>query len=431
MLLHLCVLLYTTYVGALPSWIDTSVVRAMGDDEPEEIGSEGFWFKIGISALFIVLGGFFAGLTIGLMGLDPLHLQVLASSADDPSEKANAMKVLKLMRKGKHWVLVVLLLGNVIVNESLPIFLDSAIGGGVAAILISTAMIVIFGIIPQAVCARYGLVIGAKSAPLVLCLMYLFSPIAYPIAKLLDYVLGVEGPTTYKKAELRSFLQFHRNPNVHEKGKPLSFIGFLLIKRLLLYDPSTPKKVSELRLTVLPEARPSISCFQALDYFQTGRSHLLLISSTPGIPGGALGVVTLEDIIEEIISEEIVDETDVYEDMQTKQRAKRQGTASVMKGIVERTQRVQRRESVNSMLPSQDTSASNHMVPSAPGTPMLGPTVVKGGVGESTRLLTPIDESMSNGDRKTGGKRPDANGEGKPIIVVEGQRVQNGYGATD
>lgn len=46
-------------------------------------------------------------LTIGLMGLDPLHLQVLASSADDPAEKANAKKVLKLMRRGKHWVLVV------------------------------------------------------------------------------------------------------------------------------------------------------------------------------------------------------------------------------------------------------------------------------------------------------------------------------------
>jgi metal transporter CNNM len=36
------------------------------------------------------------------------------------------------------------------------------------------------------------------------------APIAYPIARLLDYVLGVEHGNTYKKAELRSFLQFHR-----------------------------------------------------------------------------------------------------------------------------------------------------------------------------------------------------------------------------
>lgn len=31
---------------------------------------------------------------------------------------------------------------------------------------------------------------------------------------------------------------------------------------------------------------------------QTGRAHLLLISSTPGFAGGAIGVVTLEDVIE-------------------------------------------------------------------------------------------------------------------------------------
>lgn len=40
--------------------------------------------------------------------------------------------------------------------------------------------------------------------------MYFFYPIAYPIAKLLDYVLGQDAGHTYKKAELKSFLQFHR-----------------------------------------------------------------------------------------------------------------------------------------------------------------------------------------------------------------------------
>lgn len=31
---------------------------------------------------------------------------------------------------------------------------------------------------------------------------------------------------------------------------------------------------------------------------QTGRAHLLLISKTPGVGGGAIGVITLEDVIE-------------------------------------------------------------------------------------------------------------------------------------
>jgi len=72
---------------------------------------------------------------------------------------------------------------------------------------------------------------------------------------------------------------------------------------------------------------------------QTGRAHLLLISLTPGKAGGAIGVITLEDIIEEIISEEIVDETDRYEDNQSRRRAKRMTTAALMRGIVERQKR--------------------------------------------------------------------------------------------
>ncbi|KAH7884082.1 hypothetical protein F5I97DRAFT_1930291 [Phlebopus sp. FC_14] len=374
----------------------------------EPIDSPEFWWKIAISVVLVLLGGVFAGLTLGLMGLDELHLRVLATSSEDIVEQQNAQKVLRLMEKGRHWVLCVLLLGNVVVNESLPIFLDGAIGGGIAAVVISTTAIVIFG--EYAVSVRHGLAIGAKCAPFVLVLMYMFSPIAYPIAKLLDHVLGKSEGHTYKKAELKSFLQFHRTGEeplrddeisilngvlelntknveaimtpirdvvtlsadtildhatvdailtsgysrfpVHEPGDPSAFQGLLLIKKLLVYDPAQALPVSHFKLSILPEARPSINCFQALDYFQTGRAHLLLISRTPGVAGGAIGVITLEDIIEvciyfaltnsdstflqEIISEEIVDETDRYEDNQSKRRAKRLTTAAVMRGIVER-----------------------------------------------------------------------------------------------
>ena len=50
------------------------------------------------------------------------------------NEKANAGKVLQLLDRGKHWVLVTLLLSNVIVNETLPIILDSVFGGGWQAV---------------------------------------------------------------------------------------------------------------------------------------------------------------------------------------------------------------------------------------------------------------------------------------------------------
>lgn len=48
------------------------------------------------------------------MGLDALHLRVLMTSSDDPREREYARKVLRLLERGRHWVLVVLLLGNVV-----------------------------------------------------------------------------------------------------------------------------------------------------------------------------------------------------------------------------------------------------------------------------------------------------------------------------
>lgn len=67
------------------------------------------------------------------------------------------------IRKNGHLLLVTLLLGNVLINETLPIIMDDVMGGGgIYAILVSSALIVIFGeIIPQAVCSRFGLAVGA------------------------------------------------------------------------------------------------------------------------------------------------------------------------------------------------------------------------------------------------------------------------------
>lgn len=46
-------------------------------------------------------------LTLALMGSDDMHLRVLATSSADEKEKKNAKAVLKLLGKGRHWVLVV------------------------------------------------------------------------------------------------------------------------------------------------------------------------------------------------------------------------------------------------------------------------------------------------------------------------------------
>ncbi|KNC22869.1 hypothetical protein FF38_14040, partial [Lucilia cuprina] len=79
-------------------------------------------------------------------------------------------------------------------------------------VLSSTAAIVVFGeIIPQSICVRYGLPLGAYFAPFVKALMYLMYPIAVPIAKILDYMLGEDHGTFYKKAGLKSLVSLHHH----------------------------------------------------------------------------------------------------------------------------------------------------------------------------------------------------------------------------
>ncbi|KAI9321357.1 hypothetical protein BX666DRAFT_2017383 [Dichotomocladium elegans] len=324
------------------------------------------------TVVLVLLGGIFAGLTLGLMGLDETHLQVLIASGT-PSERINAKKVLTLLERGKHWVLVTLLLSNVVVNETLPIILDKVLGGGWKAIVISTALIVIFG---ESICVRYGLAIGAKTAGMVLVLMYIMYPIAYPTALLLDHFLGASHGTVYKKAGLKTLVSLHQavNPSdvealtsdevtiigavldlrsksvskvmtpiddvftlsindtldaevvdkilsagysripIHSPGEKTNFVGMLLTKRLITYDPEDAWPVSNFQLSTLPETGPDTSCLDILNFFQEGKSHMALVSNNPGGIRGALGVITLEDVIEELIGEEIIDETDVYVD---------------------------------------------------------------------------------------------------------------------
>ncbi|ODV90532.1 hypothetical protein CANCADRAFT_31458 [Tortispora caseinolytica NRRL Y-17796] len=348
--------------------------RNNGLTATEGTTNDDFLVNLIISISLVLLGGVFAGLTLALMGQDEIYLQVIEQSGE-PAERKAASNVRNLLKRGKHWVLVTLLLSNVITNETLPIVLDRTLGGGWPAVVASTVAIVIFGeIIPQSVCVRYGLSIGSMFAPFVLALMYLLYPVAVPTAKLLDYALGEDHGTMYKKAGLKTLVTLHRTMGVerlsqdevtiisavldlkekpvgnimtpmadtftmsadtildeamvdrileagysripiHAANEPTNFIGMLLVRILISYDPEDAMPVSSFPLATLPETRPDTSCLNILNYFQEGKSHMVLVSNHPGEPYGAIGVLTLEDVIEELIGEEIVDESDVYVDV--------------------------------------------------------------------------------------------------------------------
>ncbi|KAI6001980.1 hypothetical protein EDD15DRAFT_2541669 [Pisolithus albus] len=158
--------------------------------------------------VLVILSGVFAGLTLGYMSLDETQLNVLSISGT-PQQKRYANKI-KPIRKNGHLLLVTLLLANMIVNETLPIISDPVLGGGVQSVVVSTVLIVIFSeIIPQSLCTRHGLYLGAKMAGFTQALIYLLGIVAWPIAKLLEYILGPHHGIIYRRAELKELIAMH------------------------------------------------------------------------------------------------------------------------------------------------------------------------------------------------------------------------------
>ncbi|KAI8910697.1 putative DUF21 and CBS domain protein [Powellomyces hirtus] len=326
----------------------------------------GLWWKLLVIAVLLIIDGIVAGLILGLMSLDETDLRILASSGT-PAEQHAAAKIAPV-RKNGHLLLVTLLTTNAIINESLPILLDPISGGGVQAVVISTIAILIFAeIIPQSVCSRYGLQIGAFFILPVRAMIVCFLPIAWPIAKLLDYLLGADHGMMYKKSQLKDLVGLHGAEHggdltadevtilqgtlnvhlkqVHEVMTPMdrvymlpatakldrttlqeilksghsripvyantreNIIGILLVKTLILLDPNAATPVDQVRLiTKVPKAETDTSLFHMLNIFQEGASHLATVYDKDTL----IGIITIEDVIEEIIQEEIVDETDVY-----------------------------------------------------------------------------------------------------------------------
>ncbi|GAA94847.1 uncharacterized protein L969DRAFT_54980 [Mixia osmundae IAM 14324] len=173
-----------------------------------------FGVEAALIPFLVILSGVLAGLTLGYMSLDFTQLQILAKTGSE-KEKEYARKIIPI-RKNGHLLLVTLLLANMIVNETLPVIADNVLGGGVQAVVISTALIVIFSeIIPQSVCSRFGLAIGARMVWPVQILIYIFGIVAWPVAWLLGRILGQHSGIVYRRAELKELISMHQEASGH------------------------------------------------------------------------------------------------------------------------------------------------------------------------------------------------------------------------
>ena len=168
-----------------------------------------YYIQNGLLALVCVLmAALAAGLTMGLLSLDPLMLRIKMRAGTTEEERNQAKKLLGLVEQ-HHLLLVTLLLLNSMANEALPLFLDKLVPSYVAVIL-SVTLVLFFGeIIPSAVFTGPNqLNIASMLSPLVRVFMCLLLPLSYPIAKLLDAVLHEdESSGLYNRGELSALVR--------------------------------------------------------------------------------------------------------------------------------------------------------------------------------------------------------------------------------
>ncbi|CAM9806339.1 unnamed protein product [Ascophyllum nodosum] len=327
-----------------------------------------------IIVVLVAASGLFSGLTLGLLGLDKIGLEIIGNG-DDPRMAAFAKRIQPVRADG-NLLLCTLLLGNVAVNALLSIVMAELTSGLVGFFLATAIITIFGEIIPQAVCSRHALRIGSAVVPLVRVIVVIFYPITKPMSIVLDKILGDEIGTIHSRKELNELMKIHvqhgaidvetgreiagamnyKELTVREVMTPMkdcfmlsveeklnfktlsdifktgfsripvfdknqnNVIGLLFTKDLIFIDPDdeTPlRNFVQIFGRDFTMVWPDYTLGDVLKIFKQGKSHLSLVRDVKD-PGDGdpfyeiVGIITLEDIIEEIIGDEIVDETDAF-----------------------------------------------------------------------------------------------------------------------
>ncbi|CAH2062154.1 unnamed protein product, partial [Iphiclides podalirius] len=343
------------------------------------------WASLILIVILLMLASLFSGLNLGLMALDRTELKIIANTGTE-KERKYARAIMPVRAHG-NYLLCTILLSNVAVNSTFTVILDDLTSGLVAVIGSTLAIVFIAEITPQAICARHGLFIGAKSIWIMKIVMGICAPLAWPTSKLLDYFLGEEIGTHYNRERLKELVKITNHVNDLDKEEVNIISGALDLRKKTVRDVMTKLKdcfmlpitsvldfetMSEIvksgysRIPVYEGARGNIvtvlfikdlafvdpddntplktlcQYYQnpcnfvfedvtldvMLKQFKEGhKGHMAFVQRIEEGDGDpvyeTVGLVTLEDVIEEMIQAEIVDETDVISDNRTKKRLTR------------------------------------------------------------------------------------------------------------
>ncbi|KAM4607743.1 metal transporter CNNM1 [Polymixia lowei] len=341
------------------------------------------WLQAGVSVLLLALSALCSGLNISMLALDPVELRVLQNSGTEKEQKY-ARKIESVRKHGNYILCTLVLgnvLTNTCFVVWMCQILGMT---PLSTASCTFGIFFIGEILPHSVASRHSLAIASKTLCATRLLMLLFFPIAYPVSKILDIMLHQEISNFYTREKLVAMLRvtdpYHdlvkeelniiqgalelRTKTVEDVHTPLSdcymlssdavldfctmsdvmqsgftripvfenersnIVDILFVKDLAFVDPDdcTPLK------TITQFYKHPMHCVfhdtkldVMLEEFKRGKSHLAVVQRVNSEGEGdpfyeVMGIVTLEDVIEEIIKSEIVDETDLYTDNRNKRR---------------------------------------------------------------------------------------------------------------
>ena len=251
-------------------------------------------FALG-SVACVCMGAIMSGLQVGYFSLDPMKLQLLQlDSGANPVDQARAAGLIPMLSK-HHWLLVTLLVVNAAAMETLPILLDNLVPSYIAIIMSVTLVLICGEIIPQALCTNRPLLIGSFFAPMIRVLMWVTCPVSWPMARLLDFILGDDGTHfLLKKTELNALVDLHsEGQGGHLKPDEVNIMkGALAFSERPVYEIMTP-----LAKCFMVDRSRTLDFTLLNEIFKSGYSRIPVYDVSLPSTDNIVGLLIVKDLI--------------------------------------------------------------------------------------------------------------------------------------
>ena len=164
-----------------------------------------------VSTIMCMIGvALAAGMTLGYTSLDTMKLKI-KTEIGNYSEKQAATNILKLL-KHRHRFLCTLLVFNVICAECLPLLMDSIMPKWLSLLLSVTGVVLCGEVLPAGIFTGPNqLDIASSLVGFCRLLEYIFLPLAYPLAKMLDALVGEHDEELMTRDELACMMKLTRD----------------------------------------------------------------------------------------------------------------------------------------------------------------------------------------------------------------------------